>query len=170
MKNLGLTIFCIAVFLINAAFAQESTYTDDKLGFSITYPSGYRVLKNYQKNVPLLIFLPSRTMIFNDYIAINITNVRLLSRPIEELIDINFKYDKTVLEKKDMVINGIKFITVTQTQTQKILFFNLKLKLYHIICFKGAKIYTITYTATAETFDKNLDQAKKIMYSFRNVS
>jgi hypothetical protein len=61
----------------------------------------------------------------------------------------------------------MEFISIVQTHQQKILFKKLNLKLYHLITVKGNRIYTITYAASADTYENNLAQAKDIMQSFK---
>jgi hypothetical protein len=168
MRKLALILFCLLIAVLPVVSAQdETTYKDDKYGFTISYPSGLRAIKNYQPNVPLTILLQPKSIFFNNQIIVTVSNIRPSSKSTEEMIDIVFKYDRTVEERKDVTNNGIKFTSVIQTQERKILFFPLRLKLYHLIAAKGNRIYTITYIATQDSFNSQLEEAKSVMHSFK---
>lgn len=166
MKRVFFTVPVVLLLFLAAGYAEETEYTDKKYGFSITYPSSYRVIKNY-RGVPIIIFLPRSSFFFNDNIAISVTSARPVDRSLEELVDIYFKYDKTVSEKKEVLINDIKFLSVVQAQTKQFWFFKFNLKLHHLITIRGTRIYTITYTAAAHNYDKYIEETEKIMKSFR---
>lgn len=166
MKKISFILLFLLLFLHTQARAEDTTYTDEKYNFSITYPSDYRTFENY-KGAAITVFFPKQGFFnfFNGYVSVIAKSTRPTSRPTEELIDIYFKYDKTVLKKEQVKINDIDFLSVVQTK--KMFFFNLKI--YILITVKGTKIYTITYINTANNYEKCIDKAKQIMHSFRFV-
>jgi len=148
------------------AYGSNKVYIDKKYDFSITYPSGLRILPN-QKGAQLIIMLAKVSPFLSNNIIVSVARGRTTGRPLEELVDIYFKYDRTVLEKKEVTINGIKFLSVVQTLSKSFWFIKLRFKLYHLITVKANRIYTITYNATPETFDRYLPLAKSIMHTFK---
>lgn len=175
MKRLS-SALVIIIFLLTisaclipgAAHAEDSVYTDQRYGFSIRYPSGCRTLINYRGSA-LIIVLAKVSPFFTNNVIVTVAKGSSMGRPLEELIDIYFKYDGTVSEKKKVTINNIKFLSVVQTQTKSFWFFKLKLKLYHLIAVKGNRMYTITYNATPDSYDKYLALAKKTMHTFKFI-
>lgn len=166
MKRTSFVLLFLLILLHTQAYAEDTTYTDDKYGFSITYPSNYRTFKNF-KGAPITVFFPKGGFFnfFNGYVNVVAKSTKPTHRPTEELIDIYFKYDKTVLKREQVVINDIDFLSVVQTKRM----FFLNLKLYILITVKGTKIYTITYANTTNNYEKYIDKAKDIMHSFRFV-
>jgi len=150
------------------AHGREKAYVDKKYGFSIAYPSELRILPS-QKGAQLTIMLAKVSPFLSNNIIISVAGGRSTGRPLEELVDIYFKYDRTVSEKKEVTINGIKFLSVVQTLSKSFWFIKLRFKLYHLITVKGNRIYTITYNATPETFDRYLPLAKSIMHTFKFI-
>ncbi|GAG82016.1 unnamed protein product, partial [marine sediment metagenome] len=166
MKKISFILLFLLLLSYAHAYAEDTTYTDEKYNFSITYPSDYRVFENY-KGAAITVFFPKQGFFsfFNGYVNVIAKSTRPTTRPTEELIDIYFKYDKTVLKKEQVKINDIDFLSVVQTK--RMFFFNLKV--YILITVKGTKIYTLTYINTANNYDKHIDKAKQIMHSFRFV-
>ena len=150
-KKIFVIVLFLSLFLLQTqAYAEDTTYTDEKYGFSITYPSNYRTFKNF-KGASITIFFPITGFfnLFNGYVSVSGQSVKPTTRPIEELIDIQFKYSKSVQKKENVIINGIKFLSVVQSR--KMAFW--KLKLHHLITVKGTRVYTITYANTAKNYD-----------------
>lgn len=166
MKRICFILLLIFLFSQVQAYAEDAIYTDEKYGFSIAYPLNCRALKNY-RGALITIFFPKISFFdfFNGAISINVRSVRSADRPLEELVDIYFKYSKSVLEKEKVIINDIKFLSVIQTQ--KMFLWNLKL--HHLITVKGTKIFSITYIATVNNYDKHINKAKDIMHTFKFV-
>lgn len=164
MKKIYFILLFLLLLFHTQSYAEDTTYTDQKYNFSITYPSDYRVFKNF-KGVAITVFFPREDFfnLFNGYVNVVAKSIRPSHRPTEELIDIYFKYDKTVLQKEQVKINDIDFLSVVQTK--RMFLFNLKL--YILLTAKGTKIYTITYANTANNYDKHMDKAKQIMHSFK---
>jgi len=171
MKKIIIAI-TIALFIsANTAFAENITYEDKKFNFSISYPSNFRSMKNF-KGARLAIIFPIKS--FMGFLKVNAltvtaTTVKRTDRPLEELIEINYKYDGTVIDKGEVIINDIKFFSVLQRKEQSFWFFKLNLKLYNLIAIRGSTIYAISYAGLSDTFDNNIDAAKKIMQTFKFV-
>ena len=166
MKKVYFVLLFVLFFLAAQVYAEDIIYTDEKYDFSITHSSNYRVFKNF-KGTSITVFFPSAGLFnfFNGNVSVAVKSTKPTRRPMEELIDIYFKYDKTVLEREQVKINNIDFFSVVQTK--KMFFFDLKL--YILITVKGTKVYTITYVNTVRNYDKYTDKAKEIMHSFRFV-
>ncbi|UCH12922.1 MAG: hypothetical protein JSW18_03015 [Candidatus Omnitrophota bacterium] len=164
MKKTSFILLFLLLLSYAHAYAEDTTYTDEKYNFYITYPSDYRTFENF-KGASITVFFPKQGFFdfFNGYVSVIAKSTRPTSRPTGELIDIYFKYDKTVSGKEQVKINDIDFLSVVQTK--KMFFFDLKL--YILITVKGTKMYTITYINTADNYDKCIDKAKQIMHSFR---
>lgn len=161
-KIIFLSILLLILFSSIQVYSDDTTYIDKKYGFSITYPSNYYVLKNY-KELLLLIYFPRMSFFGISYVSIVAKRAGAAAGSAEKVIDIYFKYSKSVSEKKYVTINDTNFLSVIMAQ--KKFFFNIKQ--HHLITTKGNYIYIITYTALLDTFDRHLDRAKEIMHSFR---
>ena len=168
MRQLFIAIIILVLLCSAHAYSKDAIYIDKKYGFSIEYPEQYRVLKNY-KNAPLVILFPVKKLfsLFNSNVAITVTTARPSKKSLEDIVDIYFKYDKTVSDRKEVSINRIKFISITQTQKKSLWFFKLNIKLHHLIAVRKKRIYTITYSADTNVYDKYAKEAEKIMRSIR---
>lgn len=167
MKKIYFILFLLLLILIQTAtvFAEDITYIDKKYGFSITYPSEFRFSKDASKGYIVLAFPKKDFSLYADNITVIASHTTPSCHSAEEIIDIYFKYSKSVIKREKILINGINFLSVIQTQKM----FFLNLKQYHLITTKGTKIYTITYAATIENYDKFLDKAKQIMHTFKFI-
>lgn len=161
MKRLSFILLSLLLFCVQA-FAEDATYINEKYGFSITYPSNRRIIKNYS-DILLSIFLPSTSFFDRTFVNITAKSTAVSDRSPEEIADIYFKYSKSVQERKYITINGTKFLSVVWLR--RIFFLNLKQ--YLLITSKGTKTYIMSYTATINNYDKHINEAKEIMHSFR---
>lgn len=168
MKKVFFITLLIFLLFLETAYAEDTTYLNKGYGFSIAYPSNYRVLKNL-RGAPLIIFFPGKSFFFNNSILVSVSGTGAGEKSIEEYLNIYFKYDKTVSEKKEVLINGIRFLSVVQTQRKSLWFLEYNIKLYHLFTVRGTKVYTITYAADEDSFSKYLKEAKKIMESFKFI-
>lgn len=57
MKKVFFITLLIFLLFLETAYAEDTTYLNKGYGFSIAYPSNYRVLKNL-RGAPLIIFFP----------------------------------------------------------------------------------------------------------------
>ena len=173
MKRLTTSLILLVILCLSVCseeiLALDTTYHNEKYGFSLTYPDTYKITKN-QKNIALIIYLPQKGFkIYPPSIIVNVASARAGDMKLDEFLDIYYKYDKTVTSKQDILLNGIEFIEVEQVKQEKMLGFKLKLKIYQILTTKGLQIYTLTYSALEQNYDESIEQARQIMHSFEFV-
>lgn len=148
--------------------SRDIAYEDKQYGFSIAYPSNFQTVKNHQ-GARIVILLPQKLSkgFYRDNIVVSVNSIQLAGRTADEIIDIYFKYDGTVLDRNEITINGTRFFSIVQTHTRSFWFFRLNLKIHHLITERGAMLYTISYSALIDNYDKNIAKAKQIMHTFK---
>jgi hypothetical protein len=167
-KIIALTsLFGLLTYGVYAGIS-DTIYTDEQYGFSISLPSGFQTVKNH-KGARIVIVFPQKLSrgFYRDNIAVSISSIQRANKTADEIMDIYFKYDGTVLGRKEMFINGTRFFSIEQTHTRSFWFFKLRIKLLHLIAEKGTMLYTVSYSATTDNYDRNINKAKQVMHTFK---
>ena len=165
------TIFAICVMFLFSSltvFAQTKTFTNDLFGYTIDYPETWT-----QGNIGTIIFFRSPLENAKDVVAENVTvAVEDMSANPMTLDQYTDKFLKVApgifpgfrpLEKGEAVIDarGARYMVYDTKQFGQ----ELKHKIYYFSV--GRRMFSLTYTAQPEMYDKYLPLAEEIMGSVR---
>ncbi len=167
MKKTLFTI-CIALLFLPEAFAQTKTFTNDLSGYTIEYPETWT-----QGDIGTIIFFRSPLEGAGDIVAENVTvAVEDMSEGPGTLDQYTDKFLKEAtrifpgfrpIERGEAEINdrGARYMVYYTTQFGQ----DLKHKIYYFSA--GRRMFSLTYTAHPDMYDKYLPFAEEIMRSIR---
>ena len=174
-KKVLANLYHLMALALVAGNSDSSTVFQSETGFAITYPTRYRTDQAESTSIKLYIYLTDRTPV--DAVTVStddsFTAQATLDTVIERYADaITTAYkDLKVLSKDRTTLGGhAAFRTVyrgvlpVQYANDTVRAETLKVNQTWVI--KNARVYTLTYKALAQDYNKYLPHAREIMKSF----
>jgi eukaryotic-like serine/threonine-protein kinase len=164
-KIIGL-IFAILLSVTPCSWAEDKVYTNAVLNFTMTYPSEWE-LREMMNAIAFLSAKESEGDTFRENVNILMEDVSSSPMSLDQYMEIsNGNIAKMIegyklIEKGEITLSNEKgYFSIFEGNANN---YYLRFKSYTFM--KGTKVYTLTYTALPESFDKFLPAAEGIVKS-----